>query len=566
MDTEAKQSSSDYSVKYSSSSSLGADENSIRLPIPGQRQPPSDDQKDADSIVIITPTPTNIVIKTRLVKQKHDPFITAPNDASYVPPSLSNISSTASSQNDATKVFINVCTHPMIALPAMRKTLDDETGDEVDGWRLPLSMGDLRPYLDKSGNASIAVDCIMNPRMVEDMRADSNQFHFVCDLIIQCAERKFQQSAFGGRMLERNFKLPKMKYAGYVDERTNLPIIAKDGAEQQDIPSVPAVAKQRVKGSGGKTKNIIEEIQPTTHGETGGSMETIKSHPMPRVRIELIVKTEENKEIVPLFDFLKQHHGDPLPPRKTIDPKLEHCEENLSDSQLLKLPLLIKDCGVSVIIAMCSIQDGLSRSDLPSIHVSAFLLTLSAKPEMNAATECVLPFAIDTHQISARYKTATGLLELRLPLLQSALDFEQNADPGTCQWEIQSAFRMKDRDDSPQKEKIVCDESSRPTSQDGDDKDNNNNDVLPEDAFHSQDFMSRHLLQQQKEMQNAQQEKSKSIGREGAETEYIEDSVTQQSKENSECRNVMLDKVEEVLKQHLPCHSSGCENLAFSLV
>ncbi len=513
--------SSDYSVNYSSSCSRTDD----GILIPGQ-QPARHDKEDEG--VVITPTPMHIVIKTRLVKQKHNPFV---NDSSYVPPSLSNISMTP--QNPETKVFINVCTHSIIALPSQRKTLD-ENGKQIEGWRLPMSMGDLRPFVDKGGNASIAADCILNPKIVQDMRADPSHFHFVCDLIIQCAERKFQHTRFGGRTLERSFKLPKMKYAAYVDEKTNasiLPNAVEDmrdklegGPKSDDLPR-PVVAKQRVKGSGGKT-SIIEEIQSTTTV----SEDSPSQSQLSKVRIELFVTAEEDKGTVPLFDFLREASDmdesssslqQPQTLRKMIrSPQLKPCEEdNLSKSQLLKIPLPLKleEGGVKAIVAKCSLQSGLAQSDLPAINASAFLLTLS-KTEMNPATDCVLPFAVDTHQISARYETKSGIFELNMPLLQSALDFEQNADPGTRQWEIQNAFRVKSGDANPKQQ--CADEARAETCVDDDLRQNDDKDILPEDAFHSQDIISRHMLQRQEEMQKTKQQKSVE-GREGADTEYI---------------------------------------------
>ena len=45
--------------------------------------------------------------------------------------------------------------------------------------------------------------------------------------------------------------------------------------------------------------------------------------------------------------------------------------------------------------------------------------------------------------------------------------------------------------------------------------------TLPEDAFHAQDVLSRHILQQQENECNARREKNDHIGREGADVEYI---------------------------------------------
>ncbi|KAL7427736.1 hypothetical protein ACHAXM_000974 [Skeletonema potamos] len=555
--------SADYSVNYSSSSTR-RDENIL---LPGQ-QPTSQDE---DEGVVITPTPTNIVIKTRLVKQKHNPFA-ASNDqsndstsSSYFPPSLSNISATSESQD--TKVFINVCTHSIISLPSQRKTLD-ENGEPIEGWRLPMSMGDLRPFYDKGGNACIAADCVMNPKIVTDMKADPSHFHFVCDLIIQCAERKFQHTRFGGRALERSFKLPKMKYAGYVDERTNLSIMPKAVEVEGGLPdsiSRPVVSKQRVKGGGGKVP-IIEEIEFTKNDPPGQ---------LSKVRIELFVTTDEKKQTVPLLDFLREAACSGA----SLHPQLKPCKdtEDLSESQLLKIPLPFKNCQATAIIAKCTFPSGLSKSDLPEINVSAFLLTLS-KTEINSTTECVLPFAVDTHKISALYETKSGMFELRMPILQSAVDFEAKADPGTRQWEIQNAFRTTKRSGGKKGEKAGISSNMKKECVDADydlvhtvskAEDEDDFGTLPEDVFHSQDVMSRHLLQKQEEMQKSQHQKN--VGRKGADVEHIHVDYFKPGgkyhtkKETSrESRDPLLQKAEEVFKQHIPRQSGG--NLAFGLV
>ncbi len=592
--------SPDYSVNYSSSTRTNDGE--IRLP----NQPTRLDESDEG--IVITPEATSIVIKTRLVKQKHNPFAApSTNDESNAPPSLLNISSSPQSQdiNSDTKVFINVCTHPIIALPSQRKTID-ERGNEIDGWRLPMSMGDLRPFYGKGNVASIAADCILHPSIIEDMRVDPAHMQFVLDLIIQCAERKFQNTRFGGRVLERSFKLPKMKYAGYVDERTNLSIVpnsVKEGLhspnnnyteEQQTFPpSRPVVAKQRVKGSGGSKTPIIQEIQCN-------KSDSIESPPhVSEVRIELLITSIDTLEMVPLFDFLRNAaDNDASLQRETHrtlqemirSPKLKPRKKNLCDSQLLKIPVPLKDYQASAIIARCSFQPGLtSQSELPVINVSAFLVTLS-KTESNSATECVLPFAVDSHKTSAKYDTKSGVFEIRMPILRSARDFEQNADPGTRQWEIQNAFRRKSNDKGEEKGQDashpkeaaplgssyldIFDHTLLEVDTSGNDceDDDDSSRSLPEDAFHSQDILSKHLLKKQEEERNAQ--KQKNISREGADVEHVNDFKPGEMLKNEDETTArgddpsLLSKAEEVLKLHLPesCHQSSGSHLAWGLV
>jgi hypothetical protein len=593
----------DYSVNYSSSTRTNDEE--IRLP----NQPTRLEENDEG--IVITPETTSIVIKTRLVKQKHNPFAApSTSDDLHAPPSLLNISSSSQSQdiNSDTKVFINVCTHSIIALPSQRKTID-ESGNEIDGWRLPMSMGDLRPFYSKGNAASIAADCILHPSIIDDMRADPAHMQFVLDLIIQCAERKFQNTRFGGRVLERSFKLPKMKYAGYVDERTNLSIVpnsVKEGLhslsnnnteEQQTFPpSRTVVAKQRVKGSGGSKTPIIQEIQCN-------KSDSIESPPpVSEARIELLITSTDTLEMVPLFDFLRNAaDNDEYLQKETHrtlqemirSPKLKPRKKNLCESQLLTIPVPLRDCQASAIIARCSFQPGLtSQSELPVINVSAFLVTLS-KTESNSATECVLPFAVDSQKTSVKYDTKSGAFEIRMPILRSARDFEQNADPGTRQWEIQNAFRRKSNDKGEEKGKAASrpkdvaqdDQETRGASyldifdhtlleedtSGNDCEDDDSSRPLPEDAFHSQDILSKHLLKKQEEERNAQ--KQKNISREGA-VEHVdyfkpegmlknEDETTTRGQDSS-----LLSKAEEVLKQNLPesCHQISGSHLALGLV
>lgn len=190
--------------------------------------------------VVITPNPSGIVIKTRLMKNKgrggeeegistfFDDGVSEDDDRGahhYIPPSLlsgicdgvvgESVSGGGGEDNGGgimTKVFLNVCTHPLIARPGQRRGLDDRTGDEVDGWRIPMSMGDLRPCIDKFGEAAIVSDCVLNPEIVDEMNDDPKRLHFVCDLIVRCASRKFGRDWFGRRDLDRRFKVSAVRY------------------------------------------------------------------------------------------------------------------------------------------------------------------------------------------------------------------------------------------------------------------------------------------------------------------------------------------------------------------
>jgi hypothetical protein len=536
---------------------------------------------DEDGIVI-TPDPSGIVIKTRLASKGREGHSTLFENGDlndeYVPPSLSGICDYGTRidggeehRDDGTKVFLNICTHPLIAKPAQRKGLDESTGEEIDGWRLPMSMGDLRPCYDKIAKAAIVADCILHPDIVREMKTDPDRLYFVCDLVVQCASRKFGRAWFGGRQLDRRFKLPKMKYAGYVDETTGLPAGCESstssihGHDGQDAPKA-AVAKQRVKGCGGKSC-IIEEIDSiSSRPESLASVEVpprVEAAHAPgnaRFRIELFVedKCGCNREM-PLFDFLAlaADQDGIVPPNQPSlmlrgmikSPDLKSCDENenLHKSQLLKAPIPYHvmtfvhdgsgfdalDNRSWIIIAKTNVPT------IPTVDLSPFFLSVSTG---GSKTDCILPFPVDTRKVVITYNSRNCAMEIRMPLLRGALNLDDGPDPGTRQYEIQHA--ISDRIDKTINGGASSDDTAPKksdrnlTSRHGNaargvkfgpcSLDDNTFDVgvdaqrLPEDAFHFQDALSRHMLRQQDdEREKRRRSAENSGGREGADTVYV---------------------------------------------
>ena len=543
-----------YSINYTPPiAGEGDKSNNNNIIIPGSSgassslQQSSTSNKDDEGIVI-TPDPSGIVIKTRLVKENQGHHFGNDNvNESYVPASLASITSTdttTSSTNDGNKIdevkiFLNIVSHPIIDKPAQRSGLDDETGKEVSGWRLPTSMGELRPTFDKGGNAAFAADCILNPEVVRRMNTDSSHFQFVCDLVIQCASRKF------GATLDRRFKTPRMKYAGYIDELTSLPIMPEvDGSTTQK----PTVAKQRVKG---RKSAIIEEVESSSSVSAESSKKSLISEvssttTQAEFHIELfIVGNGDDSKCMPLLDFLKlvADQDDLVPqgqPSTTLremirSPKLkdDNKDSTLHESQLLVTPMPVDIMTLSQsssdlswleggcsIIAKCSIQQSNSPTHLedtpPAVELSAFLLVLSAQ---DVKTECSLPFPVDTRQASKTYKQETGVVEVQVPLLQ--MNVNDGPDIGTQQWEIQNAFGGGgDRKKCVKEETSTQDVSTSSYQNTNDDDGFDESQPLAEDAFHAQDILSTHNLRLQEEERESRSSSSRQ-GREGADVEYI---------------------------------------------
>lgn len=189
-----------------------------------------------------------------------------------------------------------------------------------------------------------------------------------------------------------------MKYAGYVDEATGLPIIPGDATALKEISETMAqtavVAKQRVEGHGGKSP-IIEEVK----------VDEISSDIKP-------ILVGQDKA---LFDFLRlaADQDETVPhdqPSRTLrklikSPTLKPCteKETRHESQLLSFPMPLglatvektpnatrQELDCWSILAECS-----TPLATPTVELSAFLLLLSAN---DLKAECILPFPVDTHK------------------------------------------------------------------------------------------------------------------------------------------------------------------------
>jgi len=541
-----------YSINYTPPTAVGGDKSiNNNIIIPGNNgasslSTPSTTNKDDEGIVI-TPDPSGIVIKTRLVKENQGHYFGDNNNESpYVPSSLATITSpdntTSNDGNkiDEVKIFLNIVSHPIIDKPAQRNGLDDETGKEVSGWRLPTSMGELRPTFDKGGNAAFAADCILNPEVIRRMNTDPNHFHFVCDLVIQCASRKF------GATLDRRFKTPRMKYAGYVDELTSLPIMPEtDGGSTQKS----MVVKQRVKG---RKSAIVEEVGSSSSVASDKSskkkslaliseVSSIETTTQAEFHIELsIVGNGDDSKCMSLLDFLKlvADQDDLVPQgqpssklREMIrSPKLkdDNKDSTLHVSQLLVTPMpvditsLLQSSsdlswleGGCSIIAKCSIQQSGSATNLegtpPAVELSAFLLVLSSK---DVKTECILPFPVDTRQASKTFNQDNGVVEVQLPLLH--MNINDGPDIGTEQWKIQNAFGGGSKKKSGKEEGSTQDVSTSSYQNKNtlidDDDGFDESQPLAEDAFHAQDILSTHNLQLQEEERESRSSNSSRQG------------------------------------------------------
>jgi hypothetical protein len=156
------------------------------------------------------------------------------------------------------QIFINLCHHKELAVPAIQKRLNAE-GEEVEGMNIPLSVGPPRTGKDKGGADCKIYDVIVNPQVTEDVIADATGRHrdFICQLAIQSVEQKYKLS------LDKRYKLPKIRYLGeitpqLIQDRKSTPKIEevpvssggakrspKSGSVSNPLPSIPSSTPQK---------------------------------------------------------------------------------------------------------------------------------------------------------------------------------------------------------------------------------------------------------------------------------------------------------------------------------
>jgi hypothetical protein len=144
-------------------------------------------------------------------------------------------------------MFVNICYHENLAIPALKKKLDD-SGQEIEGINIPMSVGPLRKHNDKSGKACNVYDIIVNPKVIDDVNEDKVGTYrdFVCQLAIQSLEQKYKIT------LDHRYKLPKLKYFGDINnipsqniqDRSKVPTIEEINDDHATISKKSEAAKR----------------------------------------------------------------------------------------------------------------------------------------------------------------------------------------------------------------------------------------------------------------------------------------------------------------------------------
>ena len=294
--------------KFISNASTSSNNDSVLLP-DGKTELSHDGKiklRDEDGI-LVTPNP-EFVIKTFLV----------PKDQAFLPSSFSQksiISSsyqskksmksknevndksfqTSKSKNDPMnntikkdkKLFINVCSNEFVKEPKTIKKLN-ENNEEIEGYNIPISVGPIRTCYDKSNTLSNVIDCIVNTRVIELSTHDSSYRLFLIQVVLEYVNNKyFNDDKDKNNIITsnevndhnhgsswcyidtKNFKLPKLKYIGYVNDDLN------DNRQDDSDTKHSIVPKQWIRDHRKMLK--IEEVDLSQNSSTAQNNKVMKN-------------------------------------------------------------------------------------------------------------------------------------------------------------------------------------------------------------------------------------------------------------------------------------------------
>ena len=392
------------------------------------------------------------------------------------------------------KVFINVCSSEHIEKPGEKTRLDDE-GKEVSGMNIPISVGPVRPCKDKKGQSSVAVDCIVNPKVIDDIKLDSGgSFRdFVCQMMLSYVESKYSNKFAS---VSRQYGLPKMKYHAYVHSDT--------GELVSHLNKFASLVKQRVKS---KRAPTIEEIKPTAHRKPSQTSEvslngdnTVSSMAQNELNICTECQLEEGSA-VKLADLIAYYRGN--------DDTLSLIEEYAPmDDRGLKHPIItdvpqfngLRIEKLRIITTGSVIHSTFSLKDI-KVQVSAWMCFLSIKGYQ--PSEIIFPFCIDTSTAKCHYDRCTLSLVITAELEGNNLFNEP--DIGSRPWTLAKGLERKTKKSAVSSKDRTVSSSSDRCKLFTETFENNRNDSvveidsLPEDKFHAADAYSQCILEKQRQ-------------------------------------------------------------------
>lgn len=388
--------------------------------------------------------------------------------------------------SDGRKVFINICQSCELQAPSLKKKLDDE-GNEQEGTNIPLSLGPAAEDVDKAGAVAVVYDCIVNTKVIDDADADATgQFrNFICELALNYVEQKFKQP------LNHRYKLPKLKYKGDKCRPQRVrasvaPTIQEVGAEGAEaappMPGQPQRRQQGGRGAGAKPTKPKRRA-PTTQQY---------------VKTMLLCNDGDGSPDRPLDEEVKPavEGGAVHLPVAELTPAAAAARRDTWPAQLV---FRADFSGAEVPLTAAEVK----------VEVNAELLSVSA-PGFHVC-DLFLPYPVRDAEASASFDTERGALAVVAPVDAEVATVGAGPDLGSAQWVLASALSEGSGDRESKKKKEEA-EAEKPQSaaekfhlqvpkatEDAEcSKDHFENEVFPEDRFHSQDVMSQQILANRK--------------------------------------------------------------------
>jgi len=367
------------------------------------------------------------------------------------------------------KLFINVASSDLLVAPHKKVHLDDEN-KEVEGLSVPMAVGPLRKSWDRVGESSVVVDCVAHPSVIDKaINCTTGQYRdFVCQLVMQYVEQKY------GKTLDSKYRLPRIRYQGYVDVNSCEPVDKKH-------PNA-SVCKQWVRNE--RTIPLIAEVegykQPTNICKN-------------KLNLELFIENTSGV-ICPIGEFLEQIQSS----EKSLQNCLSIFDHDGTRPSLLRTLLMTVPDHVKSLHAHVKVSRSVCRET--DVHVSAFMVSI----ETRGCNKCevVLPFACATKTTTCAYDDCLEMFRISMDINKSPIDSQP--DPGTNQWNLQhlmGKFLTKDNTALRHDKHLVRDNIN--------DMEVNIDEIeLPEDRFHSKDFMSQHMLELQAKERQGKHDRS----------------------------------------------------------
>jgi hypothetical protein len=394
------------------------------------------------------------------------------------------------SLTDQRKVFINITTHETIDPPAMKKRLD-ESGEEVEGMNIPMSVGSLHMEKDKKNVESDVYDIVVHPSVVQDIANDNTgKFReFLCQLGIQCLENKYKLQ------LDKRYKLPKLVYMGdaenvpkqYIQDRKAMPRIEE--VKKATKPGTK-LATNNITNKGKSGQDNTRDVIPEKERDVTGKMYWVSVPPQHLAGVSTQDETQSRVKAI-VRDCLSPSFSSFIQP--PIQEEMKSSEQSLCNwhpylpilTEYLD-PILMPNNDEEDITHLVLVVDFQSFDTLENLRrqllvsMSPYKLQLSL-PEYKSFT-AHFSLAIEPNHSSFFVQHVEGFVSLRRLFALLEIDngaWEDNGDAGSKPWLLSLAI-----DDNAQSNPYKQYNSSTSSTSVDTNQRNEDGDGLAEDKFH----------------------------------------------------------------------------------